>query len=255
MMIRKTLLIVFIICGSLFITFIDGFSQTVKILYIKGKVYVKKEEKLQKAQLNMLLDTNTQVITREDSLCILAIDKQARNTLTIKENSSVLLEKISPFKAKLDKGRVFSVIKKIPKGEKFIVRTPVVVSGARGTGWSVEFNGGRSILKCFEGQIFVNTPFYEGILTQNNALEFDEKGAIFRKFKITDTDMKEWQEILDEVSFAIERFESSFLKESENFYKRKENYRETVERMRREDRERIERDRRTREGEHYYYNP
>ncbi|MEK7849389.1 MAG: hypothetical protein AAB213_01000, partial [Candidatus Omnitrophota bacterium] len=66
------------------------------------------------------------------------------------------LENIKPGNIFLPEGRVFSLIKNLSKAEKFQIRTPTAIAGARGTSWATGFHGGQANVACFSDTAFVD---------------------------------------------------------------------------------------------------
>jgi hypothetical protein len=102
-------------------------------------------------------------------------------------------------------GRVFSLIEDIAKVEKFEIKTPTAVAGVRGTGESVEFSSGCTIVKCFESKVYVKALINQG----NNARVQDlasgfgvkvcEGGELEEQFVIPDEDLIQWEEFISNV--------------------------------------------------------
>ncbi|MDD5583506.1 MAG: FecR family protein [Candidatus Omnitrophica bacterium] len=177
------------------------FAQEAKILYVKGKVSIKKDASApwEKAKISTMLGKQAEVKTGAKSECTLSFDETMKNILTLKENSWVKLEDIKPANISLPQGRVFALIDDIKKVEKFEIRTPTAVAGVRGTGESVEFNGGMSIFKCFADAVYVQglgaqgQSLNEQSLLEGFGINVDNAGAFGQAFSLSEGDLQEWR--------------------------------------------------------------
>jgi len=184
----------FIVCASVF-------AQIAKIIDVDGTVKVRKEAKgsWQKAKPDMYLDDEAEIKTGRDSQCILSLDEDLANILTIKDNSHIRMEDVKKGKVFLPKGRVFSLIEDISKLEDFQVRTPTAVAGVRGTGESVEADKFGTSVMCFEGTAYVAGIDKAGNMTDRKDLvagfgaDVTRDGIVADIFKLADRDWKDWQ--------------------------------------------------------------
>jgi hypothetical protein len=133
------------------------FAQSAKIIKIQGKVSVRTDAVTtwHKAKLEMFLDQNSEIKTEGKSECTLALDDEMKNVMTVKENSQIKLESIIPSRVYLPEGRVFSIINNISKIEKFEIRTPTAIAGARGTGLGVGSLNRQTDVSCFKDVAYV----------------------------------------------------------------------------------------------------
>lgn len=97
----------------------------------------------------------------------IAFSKKGTNIISINENSDVVVRKGSaPYSIELLSGEVFALMKKLPSGSTFEVRTPAGLSGARGTGWGSWTNGNQARFSSFENSIYAR-----GIDQNGNPME------------------------------------------------------------------------------------
>jgi hypothetical protein len=179
----------------------SAFAQEAKILYVKGKVSIKKDAAAswEKAKISTILGKQAEVKTEAKSECTLAFDETMKNILTLKEHSWVKLEDIKPAAIFLPQGRVFALIDDLAKVEKFEIRTPTAVAGVRGTGESVAFDKGLSIVKCFKDTVYVQgldaqgKSLNERALTEGFGVDVDAAGSLGEAFALKDSDMQEWR--------------------------------------------------------------
>ncbi len=178
------------------------FAQSVQIIDVRGQVQVKKDavSTWQKAEINMLLGKECELMTQDKSSCTLAFDKEKKNILTIKENSHIKIENVSPGNLFLSEGRVFSLIKNLTKTEEFRIRTPVAVAGARATGWATEYRNGAAFVYCFEDTVYILAMDKEGNITKAIDLEsgfgidIDIEGRIGKILELTPDEIAEWND-------------------------------------------------------------
>ncbi|MFH0877572.1 MAG: FecR family protein [Candidatus Omnitrophota bacterium] len=133
------------------------FAQSAKIIDVRGKTLVKKtaSDSWERAKINMLLGNEAEVKTQERCQCVLAFDEEQKNLLTIKENSHIKIESVRPGNVSLSEGRVFSLISNLAKLEKFEIRTPVAIAGARGTAWGTAHGSGATNIEVFDDVVSV----------------------------------------------------------------------------------------------------
>jgi len=186
---------------ALFLLPAHAFAQsTAKIIDVRGEVLVKKEAEAewQKAKINMLLSKDAEVETKSNSQCTLAFDEEIKNILTLKENSHIKIEEVKPGNIFLQEGRVFSLIENLAKQEKFEIRTPTAIAGARGTGWITDFIGGLTSVWCFKGNIYflvyneMGEVEKEIIIPHDTGITSDIKNF----FQLTDEDYELWDDFM-----------------------------------------------------------
>ncbi|MBM3248627.1 MAG: FecR domain-containing protein [Candidatus Omnitrophica bacterium] len=187
-----------------FFTFASSaFAQVAKIVDLGGQASVKVDLSADwnKAKINMLLGKDAEIQTGRDSYCTLAFDDEMKNIVTIKQNSQIKIDSIKPGNISLQKGRVFSLINSLSKNEKFQVRTPAAIAGARGTGWSTDYNGKNASAKCFENTIYVQGLDAKGDITGQMDLLSGSGiniggGSLGNVFDLSDEDNEEWSDFI-----------------------------------------------------------
>ena len=211
---KKTL--VFIIAVSFLLVLpVALFAQAAKIIDRRGQVMVKKEAGLEweKAKLNMLLNDGAEIETKARSECILAFDEEPKNIISIKENSKIKIESVKPGNIFLPQGRVFTLIENLGKQEKFQVRTPTAIAGARGTGWATGFNksNNKTNVECFENTIFVEGLDEAGNSTgekdvdNGSGIDVGPGGEFGQMRQLGGRDFDTWDNFTDAVDYVIEK--------------------------------------------------
>lgn len=150
----------------------------------------------------MLLGKDAEIKTGDRSLCTLAFDEELKNIMTVKENSHIKLDSIIPAKVFLPEGRVFSLIDNLSAIEKFEVRTPTAIAGARGTGLSVKFLDGKTVAICYEHLVYVMSLDKQGIpgelkeLAEKFGVTIGPDGFWQGPFALSGEDLKEWKDFM-----------------------------------------------------------
>ncbi len=183
------------------------FAQTAKIIDFKGEVMVKKNavSDWQDAKKNLTLDKAAQVQTKAGAECTLAFDEDLKNIVTVKENSQIRIDSLKPGIVNLAQGRVFTLIKNLKQVEKFQIKTPTAVAGARATGWETGNNNGDSSVSCFEDTVYVQGLDANGNITDEEdldsgfGLEVGAGGRLGDTFELGDDARAEWNDFTNNV--------------------------------------------------------
>ena len=183
------------------------FAQTAKIIDFKGEVMVKKNavSDWQDAKKNLTLDKAAQVQTKAGAECTLAFDEDLKNIVTVKENSQIRIDSLKPGVVNLSQGRVFTLIKNLKQVEKFQIKTPTAVAGARATGWETGHVNGDSSVSCFEDTVYVQGLDANGNITDEEdldsgfGLEVGAGGRLGDTFELGDDARAEWNDFTNNV--------------------------------------------------------
>ena len=178
------------------------FAQSAKVIEVTGEAYVKQGEQAawEKARVNTSLENGAQVKTGIAGQCIVAFDAARKNLLNVRSNSQIKIESISPGNIYLPAGRVFVRIGNMPKNERFQVRTPTAVAGARGTGWGEDAQDQNTQLSCFEDTIFVQgldsngNPTGEEDLGEGFGMGVGAGGVFGEQNPLGDQEFGEWND-------------------------------------------------------------
>jgi hypothetical protein len=131
----------------------------VEIISMSGSVEVKRtgSSDYLAAEEGMLLSAGDTVKAGPGSSAELGFDESDRNIVRLEENTtSVVLLKDSE-KIELLQGEVFSMIRELPPGSSFEVRTPTAVAGARGTEWVTRYSGEETDVEAYDDVPFVKS--------------------------------------------------------------------------------------------------
>jgi hypothetical protein len=243
---KRALVIFSLVQIFLFTNF--SLAQTARIIDIKGKVLIKKQVNhfWQKAKLNMLLDNAAEVKTKEESLCTLAFDEKWENILTIKENSHIKIDNVWPANIFLPEGRVFSLINNLSKTEKFQIRTPTAIAGARGTGWVTNYKNKQTGVLCFEETVYIQGMDAFGNITDEAelssgwAIDVKEGGLLGQKYLIGTEENAEWVIFIQYMQDLITKDEQGYSGEEfleDMRWQQRQDYRDISSEIRRRARE------------------
>ena len=141
-------------------------SSSVTVISYAGYVKITPPGKAEEVQcrLGMSLDSGTKVRTGVKSYLAIAFDLEKKNLVKIKEQSDVVIRLTGDEKIELVDGTVLALLKNLDKGEKFHIRTPAAVCGARGTGWRTSTTFEHSTLTVFDGKVFTRGIGENGLL-------------------------------------------------------------------------------------------
>ena len=196
----KKVLILIIACITLLLFSFPLYAQDYKIIKVKGQVLLRQDESSpwQKAKKGDSFSENYELMTKQGGECTFAAGDTVNKALTLKENSQLKVSPEAVGRLELTRGRVFSLIEKMDQGSTFEIKTPVVVAGVRGTGWSVEAEKGTSV-KCFEGKVYAKGLDENGSVVsdtdipEGSGVQVREKGEMEKPFEVSAKDKKEWK--------------------------------------------------------------
>ncbi len=181
-----------------------AFGQTAKIIKLEGDVEMKigAADSWQAATIGTYLKKQAEVKTGKDSSCTLAFDQELDNLITIDQNSHLKLEQLKPGELFLPEGRIFSIIDNLADLGEFKIKTPVAVAGVRGTGDSVRSNEDGTTVKCFQGEIYVESLIkpQDPILGSGSGVNVGPGGQIGDIFDLSGDDWRMWNRFLSGVN-------------------------------------------------------
>lgn len=151
------------------------------------------------------LPDGARIKTGTDSYIGLAFGKDGGSTLNVSSESDVVL-KLHEDKLELVDGEIFLLLKSLPQGGDFQIKTPAAVCGARGTGWVTRTRGEVTEILVFENQVYLKGLNKDGTLTAGDYwTERGYKRSVKRfhapeeKKKLTDEELADMDE---EATFA-----------------------------------------------------
>jgi ferric-dicitrate binding protein FerR (iron transport regulator) len=130
----------------------------VKIITVRGKAQVLKagEGDWQKAKKNLYLKSGDSVKTSADASVDIAFDNLKHGVVSVRENSHVVIRLVGNEKIELLDGEVFALVRKLPAGSSFEIRTPTAVCGARGTGFGAKGNKKGTTVSSYEDSAYAS---------------------------------------------------------------------------------------------------
>jgi hypothetical protein len=129
----------------------------VRLISFNGDVTIDRlGERLTVVEGTTLQETD-EIRTGRNSFADIAFDKAGNNVVRIEQNSEIIINNSSPEASELTlfEGSVLSRVRGLDKGSSFTIRTPLSISGARGSGWRVERKRRKDAVESHEDKIFV----------------------------------------------------------------------------------------------------
>lgn len=178
-------------------------DQTNKTFMVKGDVRIRKAKnpsELLKMDPSTILEKGDIVETSEGSSADIIIGANTDKAIRLEEKSSVEFQGINPARLNMSKGKVRVSLKKLEPGTSFTVKTPTAISGARGTAWMQDAEGGKTRVCVFENNVYVcgldqsGKPVTKEYVTGEGVQRTLEGGkAVSGPQPIPESDMKDWE--------------------------------------------------------------
>jgi len=114
-----------------------GLADQVEVMSSSGQVQVllNGTEEYTVVQEGMLLQAGDAIKTGSGATAELSFNDENTNVVRLSENTAINVTFSGEEKLELSEGEAFASIGKLESGSSFEIRTPTVVSGARGTDW------------------------------------------------------------------------------------------------------------------------
>lgn len=175
-----------------------------KIIRLQGDVSIYRSGEKISARSYMVLNSRDRIETSPGSFVEVAYDDKMANVIRIDPSSRVVLESSVITKNTeifMDRGRVMAKLNKMAKGSSFKIRTPVAISGVRGTGFAVAVDGNSAVITEYESAVYVKgiTRSYEE-MPGELVLEEGWKASVtkfevpLKAERLTDAEYKEWKD-------------------------------------------------------------
>ena len=188
---------------------VSGADCPSEIVSLKGEPKIMKNgsDEWVSCAVRMALDHGDRVRTAAGESVNIMYFSSRMNIVSISEKSDVVIAKGAPCAIELVNGEAMALIKQMPKGSTFEVKTPVGISGARGTGWGSSTNGEQATFSSYEDSIYV-----KGVDRSGNAIAGElvvEQGFratvyMFEKpkrlEKLSGADMDKWNSWKESIS-------------------------------------------------------
>ena len=188
----------------------------VKVSYVSGEVkFLKSGETVwQGIKEGISLFSGDSIKTYANSFVEIAFDGNKDNIVSIKPEAYLVLKLIGREKIELIDGEVFSLIKRLPRGSQFEIRTPTAVCGARGTGWGANTNKNKTVVSAYENDSYVKGITEDGSPMEDKTIVEEGYRSIVKRFKkpsrlmkISQKDMEAWDDwksdLIDRVSGVL----------------------------------------------------
>ncbi|MFA4980966.1 MAG: FecR domain-containing protein [Candidatus Omnitrophota bacterium] len=149
--------IVFAAMSVVFFNMAKAQQGDVKIVYLKGDPKIMKSgtNTWSPCDLKMAVGNGDRIKTLDKEAVEISFSKKDANIVRIEPNSDVFVRKSeSPYLIELMSGTAMALINDLPKGSAFEVKTPLGLSGARATGWTVSADEAASMFSALEDSIY-----------------------------------------------------------------------------------------------------
>ena len=199
------------------------FAQQTKIIDVQGQVLIKKDKnaKWEKAEKDVFLGKDAEIKTKGKAQCLVSFGDAGKRVITVQQKTDVKIESVEPGSVYLSKGRVFALIKDLSETRKFEVKTPTAIAGARGTGWSTEYEGGKTAISCFDDVVYVASLDKDGNIkeqhdvSQGFEVSVDKRGEQSEARPISEEKKEQWQGVVASIEM-IAVTEAQFSPNGEN---------------------------------------
>lgn len=188
-------------------------SLKAKVLSLENDVRLKKSKnsKWVKVEINQSLQEGDSLKTGNNSSAEIAFDKENKDVVRLKSNTTVLLKKLGDNLkvVELSSGEIFSLVSSLNSGRKFEIKTPTAAAGARGTGWGAKILSNGASFSAYLNEIYVQAFDSNGNLIDEEVLKegmkvlveaFKEVGDII---EMTQQEKNAWNEWLDNLESRL----------------------------------------------------
>jgi len=183
-----------------------------RVILVKGEVNIQKSGKTEwvRAREGMILTDGDTAKTGKNSAVELAFDRDKKNIVRLDGDSTAILRGKMLKEVELPRGKIRFVVKSLKKDSSFVIKTPTVVAGARGSGGDVIAGDNMDTVKAFEDELFVQSFDEQGNLIQEISLKegwevmverFEAPGELI---EITDVDKGDWGSWKEDLGGRIE---------------------------------------------------
>lgn len=173
---------------------------------IRGDVSVKTKNsaKWLSARPTLILNAPTEIKVGKDSECTIAFDGDLENILTLKDNSLVKIERLTPVNIYISRGRAFFLIENAETAEKLEITTPTSAVKLKEAGGIIEVLDNCSNMKCFENNIYAyglkgKETAGEMHIAEGFGISVCINGLPEKLFKLTDADSLQWGDFLGSI--------------------------------------------------------
>ena len=132
-------------------------EEAAKIIYLKGQVKIQHpgDDFWILAKRGMIVGDKDKIKTFVGSEVEIALDSTLKNIIKVEPNTEIILEELKGRRLYMPKGKLLSLIEALPPNSSFEIKTPTAIAGVRGCGISVDTDGQKTNVKCFEDKVYV----------------------------------------------------------------------------------------------------
>lgn len=134
-----------------------GGGYAAEVLSVDGKAYSYSTAGTKRGLADGdVLQEGESIETLEGATVELALDGDWKNTVTLTENTQLLIDKLYPTTLQMTRGDVYAKLDELPQGSSFEVRTPVLIAAVRGTRFQTHYAENDSQVFSFsESPVYV----------------------------------------------------------------------------------------------------
>jgi len=187
----------FIVSASLLFSSYGYAEDSVIVRYMEGSVTVLANgaSSWTNAEVSKKIYGGDRIKTGPASRCDISYEAANKSLVGISENSDVIVFPIGGEQIELIDGHIYSRISGLRSGSTFKVKTPLATCGVRGTGFGVDFTGGKTRLMVFNNEVYLENP--EGgkvLVIEGYERTSDSKGRISDQAEVPEAEKRKYND-------------------------------------------------------------
>ncbi len=185
---------------------------SVKVFYVTGHAeYLSSGKSNWKTlKTGARLYSGDSIKTGEGVWLDIAFDESNKNMVSVRPQSHVVIRLEKCEKIELIDGEVFALVRNLPRGSTFEIRTPTAICGARGTGWGVSGNSGGTTVSAYQSDSYVKGLAKDGTPKPDETALMEGYKSVVKLFgspsglkKISEQEYLKWGKWLDDLMQRI----------------------------------------------------
>lgn len=205
-----TVISAFMLCGTVFAQ--EDNKPYVEVVSVSGSAQALIPPSTEWIALkeDAVLHSEDSIKTYDNSYAEIAFDED--KIVRIEPNSYVTVLLHENEKLELVSGAVYAAVKKLPPRSSFEIRTPIAMSGARGTDWLTRLDGNDMVVEAYDDMPFVRTIEKDGTFSREEfrigpgyQTKVPRFGVPGKFTKIPVPEMQAWRQWKAEVTPRVEK--------------------------------------------------